>query len=108
MTFRVFAAATVLAAVCAGVAYARDQVVTVQLEAPAADARVVADGAVWNCAEASCRAIPVHAVSVRACREFARRSHARVTAFGSEAEQLSSEELARCNNDLTSTQQARN
>ncbi|MFT3727601.1 MAG: hypothetical protein QM759_07250 [Terricaulis sp.] len=99
MSIRTFAAAAVFAVSFAGVAFARDTIVTATLAAPQADARVVADSAVWNCADASCRAIPQHAVSVHGCRDFVRRSHTRVTAYGSEDRQLNAEELARCNND---------
>ncbi len=107
MSIRIFAAATLFALGFAGVAFARDTVVTATLQAPAAAERVVADSAVWNCADASCHAIPEHAVSVHSCRDFVRRSHARVTAYGSDDRQLSADELARCNGDAaTSTMQA--
>ena len=103
MSFRTFAAAAVFAASFAGAAFARDTVVTATLQAPSADARIVADSAIWNCADATCRAIPQHAVSVHGCRDFARRSHARVTAYGSDERQLSADELARCNGDAASS-----
>jgi len=103
---RTFAAAAVFAVSFAGVAFARDTVVTATLQAPSADARVVADSAIWNCADATCRAIPQHAVSVHGCRDFARRSHAVITAYGSQDRQLSAEELARCNDAAPATLQA--
>jgi hypothetical protein len=99
MSLRLFAAAAVLAVSFAGAAFARDTVVTATLQAPSADGRVVADSAIWNCTQASCTAVPQHAVSVHGCRDFVRRSHARVTAYGSPERQLSADELARCNND---------
>lgn len=99
MLFRTFATAAVLATCFAGAAFARDTVVTASVATPFADARVVADSAVWNCAEGACRAVPQHAVSVHGCRDFARRSHARVTAYGSQDRQLSADELARCNSE---------
>jgi hypothetical protein len=99
MSFRLFAAAAVVAVSFAGAAFARDTVVTATLQAPSADARVVADSAIWNCTEANCVAVPQHAVSVHGCRDFARRSHAIVTAYGSPDRQLSADEIARCNGD---------
>lgn len=99
MLSRTLAAAAIFAVSFAGVAFARDTVVTATLQAPSSDARVVADSAVWNCTGASCVAVPQHAVSVHGCRDFVRRSHARVTAYGSGDRQLSADELARCNND---------
>jgi hypothetical protein len=108
MTIRTLVAAAVLAIGIAGVASARDTVVTAQFEAPTAQARLIADSAVWNCANATCRAIPIHEVSVRACRALARESHVRITAYGSETRQLSADELSRCNGDAPAVQQARN
>lgn len=102
MSIRTFAAAALFAVSFVGVAAARDSVVTATLQAPAADARVVADSAIWNCADATCRAIPQHAVSVHGCRDFVRRSHATVASYGSEDRQLNAEELARCNGDQAS------
>lgn len=90
-------------------AYARDAVFTAKIEAPVAEqTRVIAQNTLWTCQGDTCRARANHASSVRACRQLARElGGARVLAYGPEGEELTAEELARCNND-SSTQQARN
>lgn len=94
--------------VLVGPAFARDPVFTARVEAPvAAGNRVIAQNTLWNCDGDTCRARPSHGVSVRACRQFARESGARVVAYGSEARSLSADEIARCNGDA-SPQEARN
>lgn len=91
-----------------GVAYARDPIVTIKLEAPVAGVtRVIASDTIWNCEGDTCVARPTHSVNVRACRQFAREAGIRVTSYGSEADALNADDLARCNGDAA-TQQARN
>ena len=94
----------------AGVAYARaDAVFTAKLAAPVAEqTRIIADSAVWTCSGDTCLARSSHAVSVRSCRQFVREAGAPVTSFGSPNEELSADELARCNGEAPSTQEARN
>jgi hypothetical protein len=106
MSIRTIFAAAVLAASFAGVAAARDAVVTAQLQSPVSQTQIIADSAVWSCADGACQAVPVHIISVRGCREFVHSAHVRVTAFGTEARQLSADELARCNGEDASTLQA--
>jgi hypothetical protein len=45
---------------------------------------------------------------VRACRQFVRESGARVVAYGPAGDELSAEEIARCNGEAQVTHQARN
>lgn len=107
-TARSLTAALVLSAAFAGAAYARDPVFTIKLEAPMAEAtRVIAQNTLWNCAGDTCVARPNHAATVRSCRQFVNQSGARVVAYGSETDQLSADELSRCNSE-SATLQARN
>jgi hypothetical protein len=106
MSIRTIFAAAVLAASFASVAAAHDAVVTAQLQGAASQTQIIADSAVWNCADTACRAVPSHTISVRGCREFVRNAHVRVTAFGTDGRQLSADELARCNGEAPSTLQA--
>lgn len=92
----------------AGAAYARDAVFTAKLEAPISESRVIALETIWNCEGDTCVARPNHSASVRACRQFARESGARVVAYGPEGNELTADEIARCNGDAGATQQARN
>ena len=110
MSVRSLAIALVLASAgFAGAAYARDPVFTVKLEAPVAEqTRVIAQSTVWTCEGDTCRARPSHASSVRACRQFVRESGARVTAYGPEGDELTADEIARCNGEQPATQQAAN
>jgi hypothetical protein len=102
--------AAVISAGFAAPAFARDPVFTVKLEAPvAAQTQVIAENAIWNCDGDTCRARPSHAVSVRACRQFAHEAgDVRVVSYGTEGRELSAEEIARCNGDGAATQQAQN
>jgi len=96
--------AAVASAAFAGAAYARNtEVFTVKLEAPAAQSRVIASNAIWNCDGDTCVARPSHTASVRECRQFVRESGARVTAYGPESDPLSADEIARCNGDTQTT-----
>lgn len=93
----------------AGVAYARDAVFTVKLDAPVAEqTRVIAQNTVWTCEGDTCVARPGHGANVRSCRQFVRESGARVVAYGPEGDQLNAEEIARCNGEQPATQQAAN
>jgi len=104
--FKTVCAAIVLSAGLAGAAYARD-VFTARLDAPAQQSRVIVDQVIWNCDGDACTARPNRSASVRACRQFARATGARVTAYGSESAQLSADELARCNGE-SGVQQVQN
>ncbi|MFZ2029781.1 MAG: hypothetical protein WAU68_05705 [Vitreimonas sp.] len=105
--FKSIIVAAVLSTAFAGAAYAQGSTFTAKVEGQATQARLIAINTMWNCSGDTCVAHPNHAVSVRACRQFAHEAGVRVTAYGSEAQQLSSEELARCNSDQN-VQQARN
>ena len=61
-------------------ALARDPVFTVRLEAPAAQAQIIALNTLWNCEAQTCQARPNHAATVRSCRRFVAESGARVAA----------------------------
>ncbi len=102
--------ATVISVGFAGAASARDPVFTAKLETPVAAAtRVIAMNTLWSCEGDTCLARPDHAATVRSCRQFVREAGGvRVTAYGSEADQLTAAELARCNGDATQTEQAAN
>jgi hypothetical protein len=105
---RSFVLAAVISAGFTGAAFARDPVFTIKLEAPVAEeTRVIANNAVWSCDGDTCLARPAHEATVRACRQFVRESGARVISYGSEADQLSADELARCNGE-SATVQAQN
>jgi hypothetical protein len=105
---RSFVLAAVISAGLAAPAFARDPVFTIKLEAPVAEqTRVIANNAVWSCDGDTCFARPAHEATVRACRQFVRESGARVSSYGSETDQLSADELARCNGD-SATVQAQN
>lgn len=100
--------AAVVTTAFAGAAYARDEVFTAKLEAPVAErTRVIALNTIWTCEGDTCLARPDHSVSVRSCRQFAREADARVTSYGYEGDQLTADEIARCNGESV-TQQARN
>ena len=106
-TFKSIILAAVLSTAFAGAAYAQGSTFTAKVEGQSAQTRLIAINTMWNCSGDTCVAHPNHAVSVRACRQFAHQAGVRVTAYGTEQQQLSSEELARCNGDQT-IQQARN
>jgi hypothetical protein len=106
-TFNSIIAAAILSTAFVGAAYAQGSTFTAKVEGQAAQTRLIAINTMWNCSGDTCIAHPNHAVSVRACRQFAHEAGVRVTAYGTEQQQLSSEELARCNGDAN-VQQARN
>jgi hypothetical protein len=99
--FKSILVAAVISSAFAGAAYAQNPTFTAKLQTPAAASRVIAVNTMWNCAGDTCVAHPSHAVSVRACHQFVREAGVRVTAYGTEQQQLSSEELARCNGDAS-------
>lgn len=105
--FKSILAAAVLSTAFTGLAYAEGSTFTAKVEATPAQTRLIAINTMWNCSGDTCIAHPNHAVSVRACRQFAHQAGVRVTAYGNQAQQLSAEELARCNGEQ-SIQQARN
>jgi hypothetical protein len=107
---RSFVIAALVSVGFAGAAHARDPVFTVKLEAPVAgDARIIAVNTIWSCDGDTCVARPSHASTVRACRQFIREAgDVRVIAYGPEGDELSAEEIARCNGDAAPAQQAQN
>jgi hypothetical protein len=108
MSVRSLVIAVLASASFAGAAYARDAVFTVKLEAPVAEqTRIIAQNTVWTCEGDTCLARPNHGANVRSCRQFVRESGARVTSYGTEGDELTAEEIARCNGE-TVTQQAAN
>lgn len=104
---RTIALAAALTIGFAGAAFARDPVFTATLDTPSSEARVIAQNAIWNCEGATCVARADHAVSVRACRQLVRETGGRVVSYGTETQQLTADEIARCNGE-TVTQQASN
>ncbi len=105
---RTLALAALVSASFAGAAYARDALYTIKLEAPVSEqTRVIAQNTIWTCEGDTCRARSSNGANVRACRQFVRESGVRVSEFGSDADALSSDEIARCNGE-TATQQAQN
>ncbi|MGE0595987.1 MAG: hypothetical protein AB7P07_06465 [Hyphomonadaceae bacterium] len=101
--------AAMLGASFTGAAYARDQVFTARLAAPAAESRIIVQNSIWNCEGETCVARADHASTVRACRQLVRELGAAVLAYGPEGAQLSDDELNRCNADVAPrTQQAQN
>ncbi len=107
---RSFILAAAFTAGLATPALARDPVFTLKLEAPLAEpTRVIAQNAIWTCDGDTCRARTDHAVSVRACRQFLRQAgDVRIVSYGTEARELSADEIARCNGEAPTTQQAQN
>lgn len=97
---RFLAIAAVASASLAGAAFARDAVYTIKLASPVAErTQVIAQNTIWTCEGDTCRARSSNGANVRACRQFVRQSGARVTEFGSEADALTAEEIARCNGE---------
>ncbi len=92
--------AAVITAGFAAPAFARDPVFTVKLEAPVTEqTRVIAQNTIWNCNADTCLARPSHAATVRSCRQFVREADVRVVSYGPEGNELSADEIARCNGD---------
>ena len=94
------ALATCLSALAlAGTALA-DTSLTATLAGPAANGKVIAAGAVWNCAGATCVAqvAPDDSYGIGGCQELAHKI-GRVTAFTDEAKSLDARGLERCNKE---------
>ena len=88
-------------------AFARDAVFTARLAAPVAErTEVIAENTLWRCEAETCQAVARHAATVRTCRQFVRELGAPVVAYGPAGDELTAEELARCNGDTGQTQQA--
>jgi len=105
---RTIVLAAVISAGFSGAAFARDPIFTVKLESPVAEhTRVIANNAVWSCTGDTCVARASHA-NVRACRQFVRESGARVVAYGAEGDELTADEIARCNGDAAPALQVEN
>ncbi|MEZ5994896.1 MAG: hypothetical protein R3C25_04020 [Hyphomonadaceae bacterium] len=85
----------------AGAAFAAGgSVYTVRLAAPLAEqTRVIALNTIWTCEGDTCRARPNHGANVRSCRQFVRQSGARVVAYGAPGDELTADEITRCNRD---------
>ena len=97
--------AAVVSASFVGAAYARGDVFTAKLETPVTEqTRVIAVNTLWTCTGDTCLARPDHGANVRSCRQFVREAGSRVTAYGSEGDQLTADELARCNGDIQAQQ----
>ncbi len=104
---RTIAIAVLASATFVGAAYARDAVFSARLQAPVAEhTRVIANNAIWNCDGDTCRARVTHGANVRSCRLLARELNARVVAYGAEDDQLSADEIARCNGETAIAQAA--
>jgi hypothetical protein len=67
-----------------------------QLAAPAPQARAIAGGVVWRCAETSCTAPRTGTRPLRLCREL-RQELGQIVSFQVAGVALTSEDLARCN-----------
>jgi hypothetical protein len=68
-----------------------------QLAAPSAEARAVAGGVVWRCAETSCTAPRTGGRPLRMCRELKDAVGQQIVSFEVAGAALSTEDLARCN-----------
>ena len=102
--FKSILVATFVSLGLAGTAFA-DPIFTIKLEAPVAEqTRVIAQNTIWTCTGDTCVARPNHGANVRSCRQFVRESGARVSAYGTEGDQLTADEIARCNRDTTTVQ----
>ena len=100
--------AVLFAASFSGAALAQDKTVTARLAAPLAQpTRIIAQNTIWTCSGDSCVAISHRDPTAHECRVFVRSARQAVVAYGAEDQQLSADELARCNDDATQAQQAR-
>lgn len=100
-------AAAVISAAFVAPAFARD-LYTIRLAAPVAEqTRVIALNTIWDCEGDTCLARADHGANVRSCRQFVRQSDGlRVAAYGTAEDQLSAEEVARCNGESQAQQAA--
>lgn len=101
-------AAAVISAAFVAPAFARD-LYTIKLAAPVAEqTRIIALNTIWDCEGDTCLARADHGANVRSCRQFVRESDGlRIVSYGTADDQLSADEVARCNTDAR-TQQASN
>jgi len=110
MKLHTLAAAAVLAFTVAAPAVAADSNISVSLQSPlAAKVKVVAGGAVFNCADSACVAVsaPDQALTVATCKAVAKKAGA-VAAFAGERRGLQAPDLARCNGAPAATVTASN
>lgn len=104
----IFVAAALVAGL-ASPAYARGDVFTVKLETPVPErTRIITQNTIWTCEADTCRARPNHASTVRSCRQFVRELGSRVTAYGPQDNELTEDEIARCNGVAPAAQHAEN
>jgi len=101
-------AAAIISAAFVAPAFARD-LYTIKLAAPVAEqTRIIALNTIWDCEGDTCLARADHGTNVRSCRQFVRQSDGlRIVSYGTADDQLSAEEIERCNTDAR-TQQASN
>ena len=97
---RSIVAAAVISAAFVAPAMARD-LYTIRLAAPVAEqTRIIALNAIWDCNGDTCVARADHGANVRSCRQFVRQADGlRIVSYGTEGDQLSADELARCNGE---------
>jgi len=97
---RSIVAAAVISAAFVAPAFARD-LYTIRLAQPVAEqTRVIALNTIWDCSGDTCVARADHGANVRSCRHFVRESNGlRIASYGSADDQLSADEVARCNGE---------
>ena len=97
MKFKTLTAVAVLA-LCAASSALAATTVTATLQAPAAKARVIAGGAVWNCEGTVCvaTAAPDNVASTKSCKDLA-KAVGTVVGYASASFSLDAENLAKCN-----------
>jgi hypothetical protein len=97
---RSIVAAAIISAAFVAPAFARE-VYTIKLAAPvAAQTRIIALNTIWDCEGDTCLARADHGANVRSCRQFVRQANGlRITSYGTASEQLSADEVARCNGE---------
>lgn len=97
---RSIVAAVVISAAFVAPAMARD-LYTIKLATPVAEqTRIIALNTIWDCEGDTCLARADHGANVRSCRQFVRQSNGlRIASYGSASDQLSADELARCNGE---------
>lgn len=97
---RSIVAAAVISAAFVAPAMARD-LYTIRLAAPVTEqTRIIALNTIWDCEGDTCLARADHGANVRSCRQFVRQSNGlRIASYGSASDQLSADELARCNGE---------
>jgi len=102
---RSIVAAAILSAAFVAPAFARD-VYTIKLATPVAEqTRIIALNAIWDCSEDTCLARADHGANVRSCRQFVRESNGlRISSYGTADDQLSTDEIARCNGESQALQ----